>query len=168
VFAGVGQVALDEEYTAWRTANPSAQAHIRQATWGVPRIWFLLVAQEERDSYVDDGVTSVRFRASIADARRRLLSAFTVLNAALDDEELLGELGELGRWLAGFDDECWVEVDYAGVAGLLGPDLDSDRSAYEVTTALRAIARNDFATAGQVYRQFEERWRRVAALERAS
>jgi hypothetical protein len=61
-----------------------------------------------------------------------------------------------------------LELDDAGVAGLLGAGLVDDRSADEISTALRAIGRRDFATAGETYRQFVERWRPVTALERAS
>jgi hypothetical protein len=156
------------EYESWRDAHPAAVAHIRQATWGVPRTWFLLVAPEERELYDLEGRQSVRFRTPVTEAQRRLLSAFTVLNATIDDAELLEELSDLGRWLASFSDGCWLELDYAGVADLLGAELVDDRSADEITTALRAIGRRDFATAGETYRQFVERWRVVTALERAS
>lgn len=169
LFLGDDQRAATEaEYAAWRADNPTALPHIRQATWGVPRTWFLLVAQEEREVYDLDGEPSVRFRTPVADARRRLLSAFTILNATVDDDDLLEELSDLGGWLAAFPGESWVEVDYAGVARLLGPGLAGDRSAYEIKGALRAIQRHDFATAGETYRQFVERWRAVTALERAN
>jgi hypothetical protein len=158
----------EREYEVWREAHPAAVAHIRQATWGVPRTWFLLVAPEERELYDLEGQQSVRFRTPVAEAQRRLLSAFTVLNATIDDVDLLEELSDLGRWLAAFSDGCWLELDYAGVAYLLGAELVEDRSADEITTALRAIGRRDFATAGETYRQFVERWRVVTALERAS
>lgn len=160
--------STEKEYAQWRAASPTAMPHIRQATWGVPRTWFLLVAQEEREPYDLEGEPSVRFRTPVPDARRRLLSAYTVLNATIDDEELLGDLSDLGQWLAAFGDDCWMELDYAGVATLLGPELAGDRSAYEITSALRAIGRRDFARAGETYRIFVERWRAVTALERAS
>lgn len=157
-----------EEFVVWRMANPTANPHIRQATWGVPRAWFLLVAQEERELYDLEGESSVRFRAPVADARRRLQSAYGVLDATIDDVELIDELEELGHWLASFADESWLELDYAGVARLLGDELAGDRSAYEITSALRAIQRHDFAVAGETYRHFVERWRIVNALERAN
>jgi hypothetical protein len=160
--------SAEEEYAAWRALNPAALPHIRQATWGVPRTWFLLVVHEEREQYDLEGEPSVRYRTPVADARRRLLSAFTVLNATIDDADLLAELSDLGRWLSSFSDECWVELDYAGVARLLGAELAGDRSAYEIKSALRAIGRRDFAAAGDTYRQFVERWRAVTALERAN
>jgi hypothetical protein len=126
------------------------------------------VAQEEREQYDLEGAPSVRFRTLVSDARRRLLSAFTVLNAAVDDEDLLDELSDLGHWLAAFSDDCWLELDYAGVASLLGAELAGDRSASEITSALRAIGRRDFARAGEAYHCFVERWRIVTALERAN
>jgi hypothetical protein len=161
-------VTAEREYAAWRAARPTVMPHIREATWGVPRTWFLLVAQEEREQYDLEGQPSVRFRAPLADARRRLLSAFTVLNSVIDDDDLLAELSDLGRWLSAFAEDCWLELDYAGVAALLGSELSGDRSAYEISSALRAIGRRDFARAGETYHRFVERWRTVNARERAS
>lgn len=157
-----------QEFVVWRMANPTASPHIRQATWGVPRSWFLLVAQDECERYDLEGEPSMRFRTPLADARRRLLSAYEVLDATIDEVDLLDELEEIGRWLASFADESWLELDYAGVARLLGDELAGDRSAEEIETALDALERRDFATAGETYRSFAVRWRIVNALERAN
>ena len=160
--------SAQERLVAWRLTNPGAVPHIRDSTWGVPRTWFLLVTQDERERYDVDGESSVRFRTSIAAARERLRSAYTVLSAMIDDADLLAELGDLGHWLAAFSDDSRVEVDYAGAAGLLGIELETDRSAAEIETALAAMGRRDFGAAGEAYRHFVERWRAVNALERAN
>ncbi len=158
----------DEAFARWRRDHPAAVPHIRQATWGVPRSWFLLVVEEERESYDANGHAGVRYRARIGDARRRLTRAHAVLSSVIDDIDIHEELVDLGGWLAAFDDDGWVELDYAGVARLLGTTLDSDRSALDVHTAIGALKRGDLAAAGEAYRRFERRWRLVNAYERAN
>lgn len=159
----------DDGLARWRRDHPSAVPHIRQETWGVPRTWFLLVVEDEREAYDADGRPGIRYRARIRDARRRLSRAQRTLNAIIEDLDLQEELIDLGAWLDSFGDDGWVELDYAGVAQLLGPDaLAEDRSARDVHSALQALRRGDLAVAGGAYRRFEERWRRVNAFERAN
>jgi hypothetical protein len=158
----------DQQFLRWRRDNPQAVPHIRQVTWGVPRTWFALVVEDERAQYETRGAGSVRYRARVLDARRRAASAHRTLRTAIDDSGLLEELSGLGSWLATFHNDSWVEVDYAGVAQLLGERLLEDHSAREIHQALDAIARGDLATAGTAYRVFEERWRVVNAFERAN
>jgi hypothetical protein len=114
------------------------------------------------------GSMSVRYRARIVDARRRVASAHNVLRRVIDEAELLDELLDLGSWLEAFDETSWVELDYAGVAQLLGDAVSSDQSARDIHRALKALRKGDFATAGESYRAFEERWRVVNAYERAN
>lgn len=158
----------DEEFLRWRRDNPHAVPHIRQVTWGVPRTWFTLVVEDERAGYTDATMASVRYRARILDARRRVAYAHRTLRTAIDDSELLEELGGLGSWLATFHHDSWVEVDYAGVAQLLGERLADDHSARDIHQALDAVGRGDLASAGSAYRSFEERWRVVNAFARAN
>jgi hypothetical protein len=158
----------DQQFLRWRRDNPRAVPHIRQVTWGVPRTWFALVAEEERSQYGAGDASSVRYRARMLDARRRATNAHRTLRRAIDDSELLEELSGLGSWLTTFHHESWVEVDYAGVAQLLGERLGDDHSADEIHRALDAISRGDIAGAGVAYRTFEERWRMVNAFERAN
>lgn len=160
--------SADAAYAQWRQDHPSEVPHIRQTTWGVPRTWFVLVVEDERELYELGGRTSVRYRAAIADAKRRLGRAHAVLRKVIDETELLDELTDLAEWLAAFDDESWVELDYAGIATLLGEGLIADESARDIHRALAALRSGDFATAGLAYRAFEERWRVVNAYERAN
>jgi hypothetical protein len=158
----------DHQFLRWRRDNPQAVPHIRQVTWGVPRTWFVLVVEDERAQYEAGRRVSVRYRARILDARRRMAYAHRTLRRAVDDSELLEELRGLGSWLATFHHDSWVEVDYAGVADVLGALLVDDHSAREIHQALAAISRGDLAAAAAAYRTFEERWRRVNAFERAN
>lgn len=157
-----------EDFLRWRRDHPDAVPHIRQSTWGVPRTWFVLVVEDEREAYDADGSTSIRYRAQVADARRRLAAAQRVLSAVVDDQELLDEVAGLATWLGSFSPQSWVELDYAGVARLLGDALGSDQSARDIHRAVDALRRDDVGSAAAAYRSFEERWRPVNAFERAN
>lgn len=158
----------DAAYAQWRRDHPSDVPHIRQTTWGIPRTWFVLVVEDERESYEVAGRSSVRYRATFTDARRRLDSAHSVLRRVIDETDLIEELTDLADWLGAFDPGSWLELDYAGIASLLGDELPSDASARDIHRALAALRTGDFATAGAAYRAFEERWRVVNAFERAN
>lgn len=158
----------EAQYSTWRANSSGAVAHIRMATWGVPRTWFLLVAAAEREEYEQAGLPSARFRCPLPLARRRLAAARAVLTDMIDDEELSEELDDLDGWLSSFTEDTWLEVDYAGVAQLLGAALRQDRSAAEIGAAVEALKRRDFAAAGESYGAFMERWRVANALERAN
>jgi hypothetical protein len=155
-------------FLQWRRDHPEAVPHIQQSTWGVPRTWFVMVVEDEREPYDAGEGYSVRYRARILDARRRLGAAQRVLHAVIDDADLLDELTGLATWLECFDDNSWVELDYAGIARLLGDRLATDSSARDIHRALDALRREDFASAGASYQAFEERWRVVNAYERAN
>ena len=54
------------------------------------------------------------------------------------------ELEELGRWLEEFHARSWVELDYAGLARLLGPEVvAADTSVADVAAAVAALAAGD-------------------------
>jgi hypothetical protein len=160
----------DEAFLRWRSENPAAVPHIRQTTWGIPRTWFLTVTPSEREQYStgDDGRGSVRYRTRLASARRRLARAHATLRRVLDDEALLEEAADLGRWLDSFHESGWLELDYAGVARLLGAAIHDDESAKDINSALNALRKGDLAAAGASYGAFEVRWRGVNAFERAN
>jgi hypothetical protein len=168
IFPANALSSADDQFLHWRRDNPDAVPHIRTSTWGVPRTWFVLVVEDERELYDHDGATSVRYRAAVLDARRRATAAHRLLRSVIDDGELLDDLADLGSWLEAFDEHSLVELDYAGVARLLQPQLSSDQSARDIHRALDAVRRSDFATAAAAYRTFEERWRSVNAFERAN
>ncbi len=168
LFAPESIAMADEDFLSWRRRNPQAVPHIRQTTWGVPRTWFLLVRDAERELYDAGAFDSIRYRAKVIDAQRRVASSHAVLERVIDDADLLAELLDLGAWLDSFDPASWVEIDYAGVAQYVGDQLVDDHSADEVRRALTALRHGDWATAGSTYRAFEERWRAVNGYERAN
>jgi hypothetical protein len=163
-----GRTLAGEEFLRWRQQNPTAVPHIRQTTWGVPRTWFVMVVEDERETYDAGSMRSVRYRARIIDARRRMAAANRLLRSVIDDVELIDEIAGLSDWLESFDAGSWVELDYAGIARFLGDKLASDQSARDIHRALDALRREDYAAAGESYRAFEERWRTVNAFERAN
>jgi len=160
--------AVDEGFLSWRRANPETVPHVRQTTWGVPRTWFVLVTDDERELYDAGGSSSIRYRARITDARRRVERAQRVLHQVTDESDLREEMQDLARWLDEFDDASWVELDYAGVAQYLEGELDEDRSAADIHRVLKALGAAEWAAAGESYRRFESRWRVVNAHERAN
>jgi hypothetical protein len=166
-----GRTLAGEDFLRWRQQNPTAVPHIRQTTWGVPRTWFVMVVEDERETYEtyeSGSVRSVRYRARIIDARRRMAAAARLLRSVIDDIELIDEIVGLSDWLESFDAASWLELDYAGIARFLDDKLASDQSARDIHRALDALRREDYAAAGESYRTFEERWRTVNAFERAN
>jgi hypothetical protein len=163
-----GRTLAGEAFLRWRQQNPTAVPHIRQTTWGVPRTWFVMVVEDERETYDAGSFRSVRYRARMIDARRRLSAADRLLRAVIDDIELLDEVAALTDWLESFDAESWLELDYAGVAAFLDDELAADQSARDIHRALDALRRDDYGAAGEAYRTFAERWRTVNSYERAN
>ncbi|MDQ3308088.1 MAG: hypothetical protein M3499_07000 [Actinomycetota bacterium] len=168
LFPAESLAVADETFLSWRRAHPEAVPHVRQVTWGIPRTWFTLVAPEERDPYDAGGFESLRYRAKVLDARRRVMSALDVLEKVLDEADLLEEMQDLAGWLHAFDPAGWLELDYAGIARCFTAGLDDDHSALDIHRALRALRRGDWTTAGAAYRAFEARWRVINAYERVN
>ncbi len=168
LFPAESLAIADANFLTWRRDHPRAVPHVRQATWSVPRTWFTLVSPAEREVYDAGGFDSLRYRARIVDARRRVSRTLAVLEKVLDEAELLEELQELAEWLQAFSPASWVEVDYAGVARCFGPELADDHSADDIRNALRALRDGDWGAAGEAYRGFESRWRVINSFERAN
>lgn len=159
---------VNPDFMSWRSKNPDAVPHIRQQTWHVPPAWFLLVDPDQQETYQVDHQTSVRYRCPIVQARRRMSSAFAVVRRTFADEPIVEVLSELGSWLESFHPHSWIELDYAGVALLLGDDLAHDRSSADVSEAVRALSRGDVADATAAYERVVQRWRQVRMAEHAN
>ena len=79
------------------------------------------------------------------------------------------ELEEVGRWLEEFHSRSWIELDYAGLARLLGPEgVTADTSVADVAAAVAALSAGDDPGAAELYRTVVERWAAVSALEHAN
>ena len=158
----------DERFLQWRRDHPRAVPHIQQSSWEVPRIWFVLAADEEREVYEAGGFLSLRYRARIGDARRRAIAASRALRGLASDVEVLDSLSALRFWLDNFDDESWVELDYAGLARIVGDDVRHDHSAKDISEALKALRAGDMTAAATAYHRFQQRWEHITAYERAN
>ena len=153
-FAGTDQVVL----------------RILTATWAVPVPWFVPFTPGDRvDGEVPLDEPAVVHRTRMSAARRRVARALRTLRLNLGELEMVDELEELGRWLEEFHARSWVELDYAGLARLLGPEvLAEDTSVADVAAAVAALAAGDEEGAVLTYRTVVDRWSAVAALEHAN
>ncbi len=165
------QAAADHE--AWRVRNPDARPWIRSATWHVPVRWFVLVGDDERE-YEPAGAGEskqpvLRYRTPMVQARRRVARGLRVLKDSLEEGPLIDGLIDVGRWLEEFHPRSLVELDYGGLAHLMGPDrLSADRSAADVAEGMAALREGDSAAAGEAYERLTDRWRAVRELQFAN
>jgi hypothetical protein len=91
------------------------------------------------------------------------------LRTSVGDLEVVDELTELGRWLEEFHARSWVELDYAGLALLMGPEaVTEDTSVADVAAAVAAVAEGDDPAAAARYRAVVERWAAVHVLAHAN
>jgi hypothetical protein len=142
-------------------------AHVVSASWTVPLPWFALVDPEERRLRLD-GCRRVWWRVSIGRARARAAQAERIIRTGLGDTGPADVLAETGQWLARFDRDSVVELDYGGVVELLDDAaLRDDDSADQVRDALQALRQGDTAAARASYDRLREFWSVVAGKQRA-
>lgn len=159
--------AAAEALARWRADHPGRQPRILTATWRVPTGWFAAFAGRERELHTDP-VPVLRYRATMADARRRMARALAVLRRNLEDGTVTHEVESVARWLEEFHPRGVVELDYGGLVGLLDPmALDADTSAADVAEGLASLAAGAPQDAAAAYARLLERWRVVQALAQA-
>jgi len=160
----------EADHARWRDEEAPATLRILTATWSVPVVWFVPFGTADRVVDVSAEHPTVVHRTRMSGARRRVARALRAVRTSLGDlVEEVEQLEELGRWLEEFHARSWVELDYAGLARLLGPrGVEQDASVAEVAGALAALAEGDADGAVARYRAVVERWTAVAALERAN
>jgi hypothetical protein len=142
-------------------------AHVVSAGWTVPLPWFALVDPEERQVRLD-GRRRVWWRVSIGRARARAAQAERIVRTGLGDSGPADVLAETGQWLARFDRDSVVELDYGGVVDLLDDaTLRNDDSADQVRDALQALRKGDTAGARACYDRLREFWAVAAGKQRA-
>ncbi|MER5493249.1 hypothetical protein ACSMX9_15240 [Streptomyces sp. LE64] len=170
-----------DDYERWRAANPDARPWIRSATWQVPLVWFVLVADEEREHRPPGArpegaagaeappASLVRYRTPMVEARRRVARGLKTLRTAWGEGPFIDGLTEVGRWLEEFHPRSWVELDYGGLVHTVpAEELAADRSAADVAEGLEALGRGDGVVAGEAYGRLAERWRKVRDRQFAS
>lgn len=126
--------------------------------------------ERQRGTGAIGAAPSLRYVAPMASARTRAARALRTLRASLGEQvAITGEVEEVARWLELFHPHALVELDYGGVAGLLGNvGLASDDSLSDVQLGLASLAAGDATGAAAAHRRLSRRWGRVRALARAS
>ncbi|MDP9393105.1 MAG: hypothetical protein M3Q27_02070, partial [Actinomycetota bacterium] len=158
----------DAEHSRWRADHPEARPHILSSRWAVPLPWFALVAPEQRTVSLD-GPRELVYRSPMVQARTRAARALRSMRRGVQDGPVTDELAEVGRWLEQFHPRSWLELDYAGLVGILDDEaLRSDCSAEDVAEGLSALDAGDVPRAARAYARLRDRWTRVAAVGRAS
>ncbi|MFD9244485.1 hypothetical protein ACFV0D_21640 [Streptomyces sp. NPDC059556] len=186
------QVAGD--YERWLSRNPDARPWIRTAVWQVPLRWFALFGDEDReyapgerpsgtggaDGAGDEGAAGagadgagrapvLRYRTTMAQARRRLARALRALRESIDDGPMTEGLIEVGRWLEEFHPRALVELDFGGLVHALPEEwLAADRSAAQLAEGIAALRAGDGERASEAYGRLAERWRTVRDLRFAN
>lgn len=164
----------EADHEQWAGDEAGATLRILTATWSVPVSWFVPFSPSDRVVDVSDGHPTVVHRTRMSGARRRVARALRTVRTSLedvggDDVDVVAELDQLGRWLEEFHPRSWVELDYAGLARLLGlRGVAADTSVADVAAALTALAEGNEAGAAARYGAVVDRWAAIAALERAN
>jgi len=120
-------------------------------------------ADASMDSSMDQRPPRRAWTGQRADARPDAQDAVGPPSAAV------GEIEEVGWWLAEFHPRSLVELDYGGLVFLLGDEeLRSDQSVAEVAAAVTGLETGELELAVALYRRLRERWRPLQATESAS
>ncbi|MFD8014550.1 hypothetical protein [Streptomyces sp. NPDC058955] len=169
----VVRAQVEADHERWLERNPDARPWIRTAVWQVPLRWFALFGDEERCYEAGDRSAGrapvLRYRTTMAQARRRLARALRALRDSVDEGVLTQGLVDVGRWLEEFHPRALVELDYGGLVHAVAEErLAADRSAADVAEGLAALRAGDDATAAEVYARLAERWRAVRDLRHAN
>jgi hypothetical protein len=157
----------DADHAAWGRSVSTVPLRILTATWSVPIHWFVPFTPADRDVRLDPAEVVLRTRMSAA--RRRVGRSLRTLRRSVGEITYVDDLEDVGRWLEDFHPRSWLELDYGGLARILGPEgLAADRSVEEVSDALHALAGGDEVAAATAYRSVVDRWAQVRALEHAN
>jgi len=147
------------ELESIRRTQPGIRPSVVQAVWHVPVRWFVCFDDAERRIEDRGDHLTIRYETMIRVARDRVTSALDALSGGIVHPVIVGMVYELKEWLATFDPDSLLELDYATVATLFDPDeLADDHSSSDVWTAIEALGDGDGMKAGLFYRRVNERW----------
>lgn len=149
--------------------------HILTETWIIPPRWFSLFLPEERVRGRGDDGAFTTMRTSIANAKARCEMVHMAVRGAFGVGPVEEEIENLGDWLAEFNPQSFLELDYGGLAIYLENSLieqgeaglEGDTSIEDVLMSIGGLATGDGALAGEGYERLVTRWRRVGAFEQA-
>lgn len=171
--------AVDAAITGFassRGQQGTLRIHIQARTWSVPPAWFTPFVPDERWLVLDGPAVPSRalvYTAPMPRARDRVRVAQDGYRAAggagVPGPATPADLAQVSSWLAEFDPQALVELDYGGLVQLLSDDaLCADQSVAEMAVAMSALAGGELELATAMYQRVTRRWRPLAALERAS
>lgn len=143
--------------------------HVLSSTWTVPLPWFSVVdpAQRQVIERAEGTRPKVLWRTAMADARRRVARAHSIVRSSLGDEGPTKVLRETGRWLERFHPHSAVELDYGGLVGLMtDADLEDDTSAADVHEIIDALESGEIEDVSDRYQSLRDFWSAFAARER--
>lgn len=151
---------------ATRAALLELPLQTRTSSWGVPFSWFILIGVNDRMEVVESNgrILTVRKQVPLSVAADRAQQMLLMLAGMAPDLDLFSELEDLGRWLASFDGEGMVELDYGSVAHRVHPD----DSPADVQMGLQCLAEGDMTGAAAAYRRLASRWMPIRQLANAS
>ena len=155
-----------KELAKLRRRDPAAVAFVHQSPWHVPIRWFVLFDDAERRLREDEhGRLRLRYRTTVRKAMRRAEDAVPALRRA-DLGPISEYILDLHQWMAAFDHQSILELDYASLSDLMTWDeLDDDRSVRELHEALEALQRYDYAPAADIYQGVLGRWAEIRSRE---
>ncbi len=153
------------ELEALQDHDPEARSHILSSPWHVPLRWFSAFDPSERSVVVRDGSSAILYRTTIAEADDRLTRALVILQAAGFQDAVVDQVQELHNWVASFDDDCLLELDYGGVADLFSEGaLALDETAADIQSSLSALEAGNLDEASDHYAKAAARWAHAQAL----
>ncbi|QKW20906.1 hypothetical protein HUT16_19225 [Kitasatospora sp. NA04385] len=174
------RAAGEADRERWQQGHPDARPWIASSRWEVPLRWFLPFGEEDRrhvpaGEYGSSGEgerpepATLFYLTPMVQARRRVARAYRVLRERAPGGPLADGAEEVGRWLEEFHPRSLVELDYGGLAGLLGPrGLAEEHSVGELADGLGSLRAGDTDAALRAHEALTARWRRVLALRQAS
>lgn len=157
-------------------SNSTSRANLISETWLIPPRWFSLFSKGDCLSGKRGEKVFVFYRSNLKYALERGNRALAIIRKTFGPGPLTGEVEELMSWLASFDPESLIELDYGGLAELLDKLLlasgemgvASDTSVDDVWESLEALEIGDGVRAGSAYERLMGRWRAVSSLEHAN
>ena len=153
------------ELEALQDRDPEAKSHILSSPWHVPLRWFSAFDPSERIVEERDGATALLYRTTIAQADDRLTRALVTLQNAGFQDAVIDQVQELYNWVASFDDDCLIELDYGGVAELFSDgSLALDETAADIQSSLSALEAGNLDEASDHYAKAAARWAHAQAL----
>lgn len=174
-------VAQFEEY---KRQHSLERPHILTSTWHVPLQWFVPFDPAERWLVLGSRETAVArgagpttavptrtlvYLTSMAEARRRIARAMSVLRRHLGEGDAYDGVESVGRWLEEFHPKSLVELDYGGLVHLLDDEtLRGDQSVADVAAALAGLESGQHGASAAAYERLKGRWQVIQRLETAN